>query len=319
MPHSLTGKGVSVMKKIYLLLMVLIGQAQADKDGLVSLHVLGVAQDAGYPQMNCYQQHCMPGWEEPRQRKFATSLALVDHQHRQKFLFEATPDIREQMYALHTLAPDGDYALTGVLLTHGHMGHYTGLMHFGREAAGTRETPVYVMPRFKQYLQSNGPWSQLVNLKNITLKDLTANQPIHLTPNITVIPLLVPHRDEFTETVGFVISGPNQKVLFIPDIDKWHLWEREITAEIKAVDVAFLDATFYANGEIPNRDMSEIPHPFVTESMALFKDLPAAEKSKVFFIHFNHSNPLINPQSEAAEQVRAAGFKVAEKGIKIPL
>ncbi len=285
----------------------------------VSLVVLGVAQDAGYPQLNCYRPHCQAGWDDIAAKRYATSLALIDHNNKYKYLFEATPDMREQMHHLHQLAPDGRYDLRGVFLTHGHMGHYTGLMHMGREAAGSSQVPVYVMPRFKSYLQNNGPWSQLVKLENIVLQDLTDNQVTRLSPNISIKPILVPHRDEFTETVGYYITGPNKTALFIPDIDKWQKWERDIIKEVQQVDYALLDATFYANGEIPNRDMSEIPHPFVTESMALFKDLPAAEKSKVFFIHFNHSNPLINPQSEAAEQVRAAGFKVAEKGIKIPL
>ena len=291
----------------------------ADPAPQVTLHVLGVAQDAGYPQMNCYRPHCLPGWQDPAQRRFATSLGVVDHQQREKLLLEATPDIREQMYALHQLAPDSDHRLAGVFLTHGHMGHYTGLMHFGREAAGTQGVPVYVMPRFKDYLSHNGPWSQLVALNNISLMDLKAGEEVSVTANIKVRPLQVPHRDEFTETVGFVISGPNKKVLFIPDIDKWHLWERDIRTEINAVDHALLDATFFANGEIPGRDMSEIPHPFVTESLALFADLPAAEKHKIIFIHFNHSNPLIDPASEAADQVRAAGFRVAERGMKLDL
>ena len=285
----------------------------------VTLHVLGVAQDAGYPQLNCYKPHCQAGWADPNAKKYATSLGVVDHETQQKFLFEATPDIREQMYQLHQLAPDGTFNLNGIFLTHGHMGHYTGLMHLGREAAGTQETPVYVMPRFKTYLQNNGPWSQLVTLRNIILHDLNANQLVNLTPNLQIKPVLVPHRDEFTETVGFHIKGPNKTALFIPDIDKWQKWDLDITEEVKQVDFALLDATFFANGEIPNRDMSEIPHPFVTESMALFKDLPVDEKNKIIFIHFNHSNPLINSKSKARQLVLDNGFQVAYRGLMIEL
>ncbi len=285
----------------------------------VYLQVLGVAQDAGYPQLNCYRPHCLQGWQDPKAQKFATSLALVDEVNKHKYLFEATPDIREQMHQLHQVAPDGTYAMGGIFLTHAHMGHYTGLIHLGREAAGTHQVPVYVMPKFKQFLTNNGPWSQLVKLENIVLRDLAHEQTKRLSKHIKVKPVLVPHRDEFSETVGFYIQGPNKTALFIPDIDKWQKWHRNIATEITRVDYALLDATFFANGEIPNRDMSEIPHPFVTESMALFKDLPASEKNKVIFIHFNHSNPLIDPHSEAAKQVKAAGFQVAYRGLKINL
>ena len=293
--------------------------AESQTSTPVTLHVLGVAQDAGYPQLNCYQSHCLPGWQDPQKRKWATALAVIDEQQQQKFLFDATPDIREQMYQLHLLAPDERFDLAGIFLTHGHMGHYTGLMHLGREAAGTQDVPVYVMPRFKAFLQNHGPWSQLVTLQNIQLQDLSAGQASTLTPNLEVTPLLVPHRDEFTETVGFLIKGPSQTALFIPDIDKWSKWDEDIRNWIQRVDFALLDATFFANGEIPNRDMTEIPHPFVTESMALFKDLSPEDKAKIHFIHFNHSNPLIDPHREAADAVRKAGFQVAVRGLKFAL
>ena len=285
----------------------------------VELLVLGVAQDAGYPQINCYRPHCMPGWQDPSLRRLATSLALVDHKNRQKYIFEATPDIKEQFYRLHQMAPDKHYPLSGIFLTHAHMGHYTGLMHLGREAAGSEAVPVYAMPKMNQYLTNNGPWSQLVKLNNIQLRQLTNNQQTKLAAKLSVTPFTVPHRDEFSETVGYRIDGPNKSALFIPDIDKWQKWKLDIREQIKLVDYAFLDATFFANDELPNRDMSEVPHPFVEESMALFSSLLPAEKEKVIFIHFNHSNPLMQDASEAQRQVTENGFRFAVEGMRIAL
>ncbi len=310
-----------LLRKITLMIVLAISPVlvHSEMPVGVSLTVLGVAQDAGYPQLNCYQPHCQAGWDDASNKKYATALAVIDRTNRSKYLFEATPDIREQMYDLQQVAPDSSYALKGIFLTHGHMGHYTGLMHMGREAAGTSKVPVYVMPRFKNYLTNNGPWSQLVTLENIKLMDLAHDQITKLSPQLSVKPILVPHRDEFTETVGYYIIGPNKTALFIPDIDKWQKWNKDIVEEIKKVDYALLDATFFANGEIPNRDMCEIPHPFVEESMQLFKDLSPEDKNKVIFIHFNHTNPLLKPDSEAAKQVKAKGFKVAYRGMKIEL
>lgn len=302
-----------------LLLVSGMASVYAEVRSGVSLHVLGVAQDAGYPQLNCYKPHCQAGWDDANNRKFATSLAIIDHQHKSKYLFEATPDIREQLYQLHQDAPDGEYQLDGIFLTHGHMGHYTGLMHLGREAAGTQNVSVYVMPRFREYLENNGPWSQLVELNNIKLKDLQHQNAVQLTENLAVTPFLVPHRDEFTETIGYFIKGPNKTALFIPDIDKWQKWDKDIVEEIKKVDYALLDATFFANGEIPNRDMSEIPHPFVEESMDLFKELSKKDRNKVIFIHFNHTNPLLDRTSEAAEVVIGEGFKISYRSMEIAM
>jgi pyrroloquinoline quinone biosynthesis protein B len=198
------------------------------------------------------------------------------------------------------------------------MGHYAGLLQLGREAMGAKGIPVYVMPRMKEFLETNAPWSQLVALGNIKLIFMEPDKPIQLTPTIRVTPLQVPHRDEFSETVGFRVEASEKSLLFIPDIDKWPLWERDIRAEVARVDVALLDATFYQEGELPNRNMSEIPHPFVAETIALFSPLPTAEKRKIKFIHFNHTNPLIFEGPER-ETVKNLGFGVATEGERIEL
>jgi pyrroloquinoline quinone biosynthesis protein B len=313
----------------YLMILILLMATNSDAQGFidtkqnnvtgVTLVVLGISQDAGYPQLSCYQTHCLPAWKDKDLRKTATSLALVDFDNKQKFLFEATPDIRQQMYQLHLFADDDVFKLAGVFISHAHIGHYTGLMHFGREAAATEEIKVYVMPRMKQFLTNNGPWSQLVTLKNIVLNTLSANKIVKLNNNIRVQPFLVPHRDEFSETVGYRIYGPNKTALFIPDINKWDKWQANIVEEIQKVDYAIVDATFYQNGEIANRDMSEIPHPFVSESLKLFQPLSKNDRNKVIFIHFNHSNPLLQKDSKAQQHVLNEGYNIAKEGMQITL
>ena len=280
--------------------------------------VLGVVQDAGYPQAGCYREHCMPGWQDAALRRGATSLAVVDPQAKKKYLFEATPALPSQLYQLEKLAPNSEYSLAGVFLTHAHIGHYTGLMHFGREVMNTQKLPVFAMKRMREFLQTNAPWSQLVSLNNIQLKPLRDYQTEPLGA-IRVTPLLVPHRDEFSETVGFKIFGPRHSALFIPDIDKWGLWSRSIVDEIRSVDYALLDATFFDGDELPGRDMAEIPHPFVVESMALFDELTPEERSRVWFIHMNHSNPLLDPSSDAHQRVLEAGYGIASEGLQLPL
>ncbi|MCG8414847.1 MAG: MBL fold metallo-hydrolase [Pseudomonadales bacterium] len=279
------------------------------------LFVLGVAQDAGYPQAGCYAEHCLPGWEDPSLRRGATSIALVIPRANKNFLFDASPDLPEQLYRLRN---EADYSLAGVFLTHAHIGHYTGLIYFGREAMGARGIPVYAMPRMHNFLENNGPWDQLVRLTNIRLRMMQDQRSVAV-PQAAVTPFLVPHRDEYSETVGFRIQGPNRTALFIPDINKWEDWDTDIAQLVTEVDYALLDATFYADGELGNRDMSQIPHPFATESMALFENLSAADKSKVWFIHFNHTNPLLNPDSEESQFVREQGYNIATEGIKLPL
>jgi pyrroloquinoline quinone biosynthesis protein B len=203
--------------------------------------------------------------------------------------------------------------IDGVFLTHAHIGHYTGLMYFGREAYGKTNIPVFVMPKMKQYLKSNGPWSQLINLKNIVVKDLQQDSTIILNNKLNVTPFLVPHRDEFSETVGYKIKGSKKTALFIPDIDKWHKWKHSIIEEVKKVDIAFLDATFLNQHEV-KRAMSEVPHPFIEETVALFKNEDLITKNKIVFIHFNHTNPTLQKNSKARIEIEQLGFHFANEG-----
>lgn len=199
------------------------------------------------------------------------------------------------------------------------MGHYSGLMQLGREALGAKNIPVYVMPKMSAFLSKNGPWSQLVSLKNIELIPLDKNKVATPSPEITVTPLLVPHRDEFSETVGYRIQGPNKKVLFIPDIDKWSKWEFSLIELLEKVDYAFIDATFFDAKEINYRPISEIPHPLVKETIAYLSSASKELKNKVYFIHMNHTNPMLNPESEETKWVIEEGFNIARKGQKFKL
>jgi len=272
--------------------------------------VLGVAQDAGYPQMNCKKECCAAAWKNPELQKTTSCLAIVDPTTNEQWIIDATPNIKEQLQILKQKT--GTEKIDGVLLTHAHMGHYTGLMHFGKEVMGTDNLPVFAMPKMKNFLEENGPWSQLVKLENINIKALKSDSTFSLNERIKIKPFLVPHRDEFSETVGYEISINNKSLIFIPDIDKWEKWETNITELIKKVDYAFLDATFYKNGEL-KRNMSEIPHPFVEESMELFSALSDTDKQKVHFIHLNHTNPLLIESNTAQEEVFEKGFNLAKE------
>jgi len=310
---------VKRFEQIFVIIICLIAGFKINADSIDPyLYILGVAQDAGYPQTGCYETHCMPGWENSDLRRSPVSLGLIDPLGNKKYLFEATPDFPAQFYKLEMEAPSGQYELAGVFLTHAHIGHYTGLMFLGHEAMGASNVPVYAMPRMTRYLQENGPWSQLVSYKNIDLIPLKNNQAVSLD-SLRVTAFLVPHRDEYSETVGYRIDGPNKSAIFIPDINKWSEWQTSLTELVKTVDYVLIDATFFADGELPGRDMSKVPHPFVTESMELLGELAAEDRAKIWFIHMNHTNPLLNLESEESKSVQRRGFNIAVEGMRLVL
>ena len=278
-----------------------------------SLIVLGNVQDAGSPHMGCKKDCCKDLFENPDKNRMVVSLGLVDPLNKGCWMIEASPDFPRQAKMLKSYCPFNDKETPdGIFLTHAHIGHYIGLMYLGKEAMNADQVPIYAMTRMKGFLIQNGPWSQLFKINNIRINNIDDQETVELSSNLNITPFLVPHRDEYSETVGYHIQGPNKSALFIPDIDKWSKWNLSIVDEIKNVDYAFIDATFYDAEEINNRDISEIPHPFVIESMELFSEFSNVDKAKIYFIHLNHTNPLLNRDSPQAKLVMKNGFKIAQ-------
>ena len=277
------------------------------------IQVLGIVQDAGYPHIGCEKDCCKvvsPG------DYFVSCLGLVDKTNNKRYLFDATPDIHNQINLLEKF-PEANL-IDGIFLTHAHIGHYTGLMYLGREGLGGKNIMVYALKRMARFLTKNGPWDQLVKLNNISIQTISNKEFVKLSKNIFVMPIRVPHRDEYSETVGYKIIGKSKKILFIPDIDKWDEWKKSIIEEVKLVDYAFIDGTFY-NGSELNRDMREIPHPSIEETLQLFSNQPLAERNKIYFIHINHTNPILTNKNGIRDLVEGLGFNIAERGLKFKL
>lgn len=318
---------LKIFMKYFSFLILLIILISCDKTESVKkeiqkkkqyITVLGIAQDGGYPHIGCQKMCCANYYNGTYKRKSVVSLGLIDTENQQKWLFDATPDMHTQLAELEQNHLKTKTIIDGVFLTHAHIGHYTGLMYFGREAFGKKNINVFAMPKMKNYLTKNGPWSQLIKLENIKLKSLLHDSTIVLNNKLKVTPFVVPHRDEFSETVGYKIKGTKKAALFIPDIDKWHKWKRSIIAEVKKVDYAFVDATFLNQNEV-KRAMTEVPHPFIEETVNLFKNETFATKNKITFIHFNHTNPTIEENSETRKSIEKLGFRFANEGMRVEL
>ncbi|MDC1063128.1 MBL fold metallo-hydrolase [Flavobacteriales bacterium] len=278
--------------------------------------ILGSAQDGGYPMANCKKVCCKNAVLKNEKPTRVSSIAIVDPISSEQWIIDATPDLKEQLNELYKQSKSEK--INGIFLTHAHIGHYLGLAQLGQEVIGSKKIKVYCMQRMFDFLSNNGPWDQLIKLQNITLEKIQNELTIKLNSRISITPILVPHRDEYSETVCYLVSTMKKKLLYIPDIDKWHLWDKDIIEMIKIVDYALLDGTFYQDGEL-GRDMSKIPHPFVKESMILFKDLSKQNKQKVFFTHLNHTNPLIIKESKEQFEVKNLGFNFAMDNLVLEL
>ena len=297
------GRYDRLLPPVAILLILLAGCVQARPErpeGGWKLVVLGVAQDGGMPHAGCARPPCSEVRAGKRRPERVSCLGLVNREFGAAWLFDATPDFPAQLHAL-----TGGRPPAGIFLTHGHIGHYTGLMYLGKEAMAAREVPVYATARMEEFLERNGPWSLLVSDQHLAIRRLTPDQAVELPGGVKVTPMTVPHRDEFTDTLGFLIEGPRRKALFIPDIDRWEKWERPLARVAAGADYAFLDGTFGSLDELPQRDLSKVRHPLMSETRELMKGSPA----QLFFIHLNHSNPELTGQRR----------DVAREGMELPM
>lgn len=303
------------------LLLAVSGVAEPPVSPGPRVVVLGTVQDGGLPQTGCDCSRCAAARKNPSLARRVASLAIHIPKTGHVHLVDATPDLPAQIEEIHTFRshPEGknDRApVDGALLTHAHMGHYLGLAHFGFESLNTSNLPVWASPRMAGYLRTNGPWSQLVGLKNIVLREFQPGTPFDLEEGVSVTAIQVPHRDELSDTMAFVIRGPKRTLFYVPDTDSWRAWPRPLieVLEKEKVDIALLDATFYSPDELPDREVTKIKHPLITESMDLLGTLVTSGKLQVYFTHLNHSNPALDADGPALRAIEARGFRVLAEG-----
>ena len=287
-------------------------------------YVLGRAQDGGVPHLGCEKSCCMNA-RTTGLKEYPACLGIHDTETGKLLLVEATPAIETQVALLHERSGVQNRArlpFDALLLTHAHIGHYSGLIHLGREVASTNAIPTYVTKRMANFLSTNGPWSLLVSLNQIELHVLpetdyfsTSFSPID---GLKVEAIKVPHRDEFSDTVAFKLFGPDKGVLFVPDIDRWEGHEELLTKLLIDVDVAYIDATFYDGRELPNRDLTKIPHPMMIDTMKRLSTFASENPGTIRFIHLNHTNPAFNDR-DIQYNLRDLGFRLAEQGERIGL
>jgi pyrroloquinoline quinone biosynthesis protein B len=233
------------------------------------------------------------------------------------YLIDATPDFKYQLNLLatalgsHPERPNRLRQPDGIFLTHAHMGHIAGLPQLGPEAMDVNRLPVYASYEMGRLLQATPLWQPL--LKNVRLVPLQPEQYVEVAQDIKITAVPVPHRDEWeVGTFAYKIEGPNRSLFYVPDIDRWEAW-LDGDDMLNAVDVAIVDASFYSKDELEGRD--PVAHPLVPQTLKFFVDLDC----ELVLTHFNHTNPVLDEESEARSLVKEAGVQVAQTGMMFTL
>lgn len=287
--------------------------------------VLGSVQDGGFPQVGCYTDRCGEGraLHAAGRGRYVASLALVEPHTERFYLVDATPDIGRQVDLIADPAfrrrASERTPFDGIFLTHAHIGHYVGLAQLGHEGMGIRDTPVFCTDLMAEFLASNQPWRLLVEQGRIELRPLGSDRWHRIDEQLEVQLWKVPHREEIADTVAFVFRGPEASLLYLPDIDAWDRWDRDLAETVSGVDVAVLDGTFWSTDEVPGRSMRDIPHPLVTRTMEALQRVVDRGACRVVFTHLNNTNPALDDGGPQRAEVARRGFEVAREGMRFGL
>lgn len=288
------------------------------------IRVLGIAQDGGLPHAACTCERCEAARADPQRASPVASLAIIVGSR--VWLVDATPDLPAQLHALADVrqAPRGGVdrrPIEGVLLTHAHVGHYLGLAFLGYEVLASGGVDVWASPRMAGFLREHAPWEQLVRQEDIVVHEALEGRPVVLDRDagIEAVPIAVPHRAEYTDTYAWRISGPRATVLYVPDTNPWAKWTLSVDELLAGVDLLLVDGTFHSMAEVPGRDIREIGHPLITDTMDRLQAKVSAGELEVWFVHINHSNPVLEPNGPERAALDARGFRVARVGDEVGL
>ena len=264
------------------------------------VQVLGTAQDGGYPQPGCNCPNCKKAHKNQHLIRYPASLGIIDSQAHKSYIIDPTPKLPEQLRLLNKKAIEANLSkdhLEGIFITHAHMGHYPGLLYFGKEVMNSSKLKVFCSHKMNEFLSANQPWRNLVE-NNICVKTFKNEEKI-IQDNIIFQPVEVPHRAEHTDTYGFLVRGEKKALFYIPDIDQWEGFEDKFNEITKKVDYMLLDGTFYEREELKthrDRKIKNVPHPPVKETLSLLEEGTLKKNgAKIFFTHFNHTNRVLHP------------------------
>jgi pyrroloquinoline quinone biosynthesis protein B len=268
----------------------------------MKVEILGNVQDGGVPHLGCGCDVCEAAREDQRKQKYVASILLKESSDEDsvRYLIDATPDVRYQI--------KGDY-LDGVFISHGQLGHITGLLDFGEEGCDKNDLPVYVTDKTRRFIEHNDPYRLLIDKDNIDLKDFNDGESLNLQ-GAEIEAREAEHSRLNTDTTSFMIKGPEKKLFYMSDI---HAWTEETLQSVKEADIAIVDGTFWNEEEIDR--FEEVTHPVMKETMHKTEDWD----TEIYFTHLNHTNPVLRKDSEERKELEERGYHVAEKGIEIEL
>jgi pyrroloquinoline quinone biosynthesis protein B len=322
----------------------------------LSAFVLGAAAGGGFPQWNCGCDVCRLAWAgDPRVKpRTQASLAVTadpigvhyagDHDVGDPSvgdhgaddpgaaftLINASPDLRQQILATPALQPRGlrDSPIAAVVLTGAEVDQTAGLLTlrergpfglYGTEAtlatlAANSIFGVLAPDMVSRRAVRPGERFALPGGLQAELFLVPGKAPLYLEGDNPALAA------ETEANVGMEIACAGKRLVFIPGAAKL---TPVIAERLRDADVVLFDGTLFTDDEMiaagagtkTGRRMGHMP---VGGSDGTLAALASLARRRIL-IHINNTNPILIEDSPQRRAVEAAGFEVAEDGLRIEL
>ncbi len=305
----------------------------------LSALILGAAAGGGFPQWNCNCDVCRLAWAgDPRVKpRTQTSIAVTSRPNGPSsfadspfVLINASPDLRQQIIATPALQPRGlrMSPIAAVVLTGGEVDQTAGLLTLRERGPfglyGTQGT--------LSTLAANTIFGVLA-ADVVPRKAIRPGAAFGLPGGIEAELFFVPGKAplylegdhpaleaETDANVGIELRARGARLVFIPGAAKL---TPAIASRLAAADVVLFDGTLFSDDEMiaagagakTGRRMGHMPVGGPDGTLAALAGLARRR----ILIHINNTNPILIEGSPQRRAVEAAGFEVAEDGMRIEL
>lgn len=302
--------------------------------------VLGAAAGGGFPQWNSNAIGCRRARAgDPLAKPRTQASIAVSHDGEQWFLFNASPDLRQQIEMTPCLQPRQGLRsspIVGVVLTNGDVDAIAGLLTLRERHAFT----VYGTGGIQAILNANPIFDVLardvvsrrsVDIGTPTRLTLADGSFGRLTVELIAVPGKIPlYLEDSSEppvigvddtTVGAVISDGHRRLIFIPSCAAM---TGELARLLHTADVVLFDGTLWTDDEMLRSGVGgktglRMGHMSVSGPNGTLAAFERIDVGRKILLHINNSNPILLGDSPERAIVEAAGWEVAYDGMEIQL
>ena len=303
------------------------------------LRVLGSAAGGGFPQWNCNCRNChgLRAGTVRAKRRTQSSIAVTgDDTH--WLLFNASPDILEQLHANPVLQPGRslrDTAITAILLMDAQIDHTTGLFMLREHRA---RWPIWCTAAVHEDLTAGNPifrvlahyagvdWHEIPLAGEVFSPDGLAGLDCAALPLRSNAPPYSPRRDRPMpgDNIGVTLTdrATGKRLFYAPGLGSM---EPAVLAAMQAADCVLVDGTLWTDDEMlrlgassrTGQAMGHLAQSGPGGMLEWLATLP--DTTRKILIHINNTNPILDEDSPERAVLTARGIEVAEDGMEVVL